>query len=151
MTTLEEIADELYGLPPEEFTAARDARACALRASDRALADAVCALRRPTTAAWLVDLLVRERRTTSRPCSPSATRCGRRGGRCPGARCAAWGGSGGRLVRPLAYAGPNPVRCLGPAPEGRPAPLRHLLRPGATGMTTRRHAGGRSPRRSEPR
>lgn len=52
-------AERLYGLPVEEFTAARDVRAKELRGDDRALADAVRRLRRPTLAAWVVNLLVR--------------------------------------------------------------------------------------------
>ena len=54
---LDEIAVELYALPPEQFTAARNARAAA---SDRALAVQVKALRKPTVAAWAVDRLARE-------------------------------------------------------------------------------------------
>ena len=46
VATLAVIADELYGLPPQEFTAARNARADELRATDRGLSDAVRALRR---------------------------------------------------------------------------------------------------------
>lgn len=52
-----EIAEELYGLPLGEFTAARDARARDLKGT--ALAGSVKALRKPATAAWVVDLLVR--------------------------------------------------------------------------------------------
>ncbi len=52
-----DIADELYGLPAAEFTAARDAAAKA--AEDRALATRIKALRRPTASAWAVNLLVR--------------------------------------------------------------------------------------------
>ncbi|QGV76960.1 hypothetical protein [Streptomyces ficellus] len=59
---LESVTDELYGLRPDRFTAARNARAAeARKAGDRALADAVRALRRPTLAAWVSNLLVRER------------------------------------------------------------------------------------------
>jgi hypothetical protein len=59
---LESIADELYALPQAEFTAARDGRsATARREGDRDLADAIKKLGRPTTAAWLANLLVRER------------------------------------------------------------------------------------------
>lgn len=53
------IADELYGLPLPDFTPARDARAKELRASDRDLSARVKALRKPSTAAWVVNLLVR--------------------------------------------------------------------------------------------
>ncbi len=58
--TLLEIADELYGLEPGEFIGARDARVKELRGSDDdGLAREVKALRKPSTAAWVVDLLVR--------------------------------------------------------------------------------------------
>lgn len=60
---LDDIADELYALPPEAFTAARNARAkLAKDAGDRALADAVQLLRKPTAGAWVVNQLVREQR-----------------------------------------------------------------------------------------
>jgi chromosome segregation ATPase len=59
---VEAVADELYGLPVEEFTAARDGHAAsARRDGDRELADAIKKLGRPTTAAWLANLLVRQR------------------------------------------------------------------------------------------
>jgi hypothetical protein len=59
----EAAADELYGLPPSEFTQARDARVAAARQEgDRATADALKKLRRPTAGAWLANHLVRERR-----------------------------------------------------------------------------------------
>ena len=60
---IEEVASELYGLPPEDFTAARNARAKDAAASgDPRLAAAVRVLRRPTVAAWLLNQLVREHR-----------------------------------------------------------------------------------------
>lgn len=52
-------ADELFALPLDEFTAARDARAKALKGEDAALAAQVKALRKPALAAWVVNLLVR--------------------------------------------------------------------------------------------
>ncbi|MGZ4496885.1 MAG: hypothetical protein ACXVWZ_05335, partial [Nocardioides sp.] len=52
-------ADALYGLPLGEFTPTRDARAKALKAEDADLSAAVKALRKPATAAWVVNLLVR--------------------------------------------------------------------------------------------
>jgi hypothetical protein len=56
-------AEELYRLPPEQFTAARDAAAKAARAGgDRAAAADLKALRRPSVAAWLVNRLVHEDR-----------------------------------------------------------------------------------------
>ncbi|MER7110006.1 hypothetical protein [Streptomyces sp. NPDC000229] len=64
---LESVTDELYGLRPDRFTAARNTRAAEARtAGDRALADAVRALRRPTLAAWASNLLVRERPAEAR-------------------------------------------------------------------------------------
>jgi hypothetical protein len=57
----EEIASELYGLPPEEFVAARDERIKEARADeDQALARDLGKLRRPTQPAWLVNLLWRD-------------------------------------------------------------------------------------------
>ena len=57
---LEEAANRLYGLRPDEFTAARDSAAReAKQAGDRELAAALGRLRRPAVAAWAVNLLVR--------------------------------------------------------------------------------------------
>ena len=56
-TDLLSVADELYGLPLPEFTPARDARAKELKGTD--LATQVKALRKPSVAAWVVNLLVR--------------------------------------------------------------------------------------------
>jgi hypothetical protein len=59
---LRAVADDLYSLRPADFTAARTAAEKRARtAGDRALAAAVKALRRPSVAAWAVNLLVRER------------------------------------------------------------------------------------------
>jgi vacuolar-type H+-ATPase subunit I/STV1 len=52
------IADELYGLPHEEFTPARDAKARELKA-EKELAAAVKKLKKPSVAAWVVNLFVR--------------------------------------------------------------------------------------------
>ncbi len=52
-----EIADSLYALPLGEFTPARDARAKQLKGTD--LAAPVKALKKPSLAAWVVNLLVR--------------------------------------------------------------------------------------------
>ncbi|WP_203338148.1 hypothetical protein [Nocardioides limicola] len=57
--TLLQVADGLYGLPPAQFTAARDAAVVANRAESPELTAAIRALRKPTTAAWVVNLLVR--------------------------------------------------------------------------------------------
>ncbi|MFE0737336.1 hypothetical protein [Streptomyces sp. NPDC058855] len=57
---VEEVTDELYGLTPGEFTAARDRYAAeARRTKDPAAAKAIAALRRPTLAAWAANLLAR--------------------------------------------------------------------------------------------
>ncbi|WP_350347561.1 transposase [Agromyces sp. G08B096] len=58
---LADIADELYGLDADEFTAARNARVKALRIQDRALASRVAEFRKPSTAAWVVNQLARHR------------------------------------------------------------------------------------------
>jgi hypothetical protein len=52
-----EIADELYALSLPEFTPARDAKAKELKGTD--LAGPVKALKKPSVAAWVVNLLVR--------------------------------------------------------------------------------------------
>lgn len=61
-TALSAEANELYALAPAEFTAARNARAAEVRADDRALSDAIKALRRASPAAWVAGLVVRQRR-----------------------------------------------------------------------------------------
>jgi hypothetical protein len=56
------VTDDLYALPPGEFTRARDERAKALRKEGkREEADAVKALRKPTVAAWALNQLARRR------------------------------------------------------------------------------------------
>ena len=61
MTDLEDAATELYALAPEEFVGARTARVKRARAAkDKALADQIGALRKPTRTAWLVNLLARD-------------------------------------------------------------------------------------------
>lgn len=58
--SLEDDLDALYGVPPEEFTALRKELATA--AKDRGDGDAarvIAAARRPTTAAWVVNELIR--------------------------------------------------------------------------------------------
>ncbi|EGX57694.1 hypothetical protein SZN_21416, partial [Streptomyces zinciresistens K42] len=60
---LDSVADELYGLRPQEFTAARDARVAAARTDGRrGLADEIRRLRRPSLSAWAGNILVRARR-----------------------------------------------------------------------------------------
>jgi hypothetical protein len=56
------IAEELYGLPPGEFTPARNDYAKQLKADgDKELSERVKALRKPAAAAWVVNMLVRHR------------------------------------------------------------------------------------------
>ena len=58
----DDIADDLYGLAPERFTASRDAQAGEARAAgDRELAERIKKLRRPTVSAWLGNRLARDR------------------------------------------------------------------------------------------
>ena len=52
-----EVADELYALALPDFTPARDARAKDLKGTE--LAAPVKALKKPSLAAWVVNLLVR--------------------------------------------------------------------------------------------
>ena len=60
--TLASIADELYGLAPAEFTAARNAKVRDVKdAADKELAARVQELRKPSPAAWGVNLLARHR------------------------------------------------------------------------------------------
>lgn len=54
---LDAVAAELYALPPDEFTKARNARA---GMADRSIAAHIKALRKPSVAAWSVNLLARE-------------------------------------------------------------------------------------------
>jgi DNA repair exonuclease SbcCD ATPase subunit len=53
-----ELADELYALPMDRFTPERDARAKAAK-GDKDLVAALKTLRKPSVAAWVVNLLVR--------------------------------------------------------------------------------------------
>ncbi|HEX6969926.1 MAG TPA: hypothetical protein VF174_14100 [Micromonosporaceae bacterium] len=57
-----ELVERLYRTPPDGFTAARDeAVAAARRSGDPALAREIAKLRKPTVAAWLVNLLALRR------------------------------------------------------------------------------------------
>ena len=58
--SLAALARELYGLQPADFTAARNARAQELKSTDAGLAKQIGALRKPSPAAWVVNLLARE-------------------------------------------------------------------------------------------
>jgi hypothetical protein len=68
MPDLEEIADELYGLPPEEFTAARTRYEKEAKAGgDRDGAARIHSLGKPTVTAWLANQLVRAHRDSIEP------------------------------------------------------------------------------------
>ncbi|MEP9394247.1 hypothetical protein ABLE92_16615 [Gordonia sp. VNQ95] len=57
---LDEIADELYGLTPADFTARRNVYAKGARQrGDRDLAATITALRRPTQSAWILNQWIR--------------------------------------------------------------------------------------------
>ncbi len=58
---LDDAARQLYSLPPQEFTAERDRLAREARGEDRALAERIHALRRPSLAAWALNQFARER------------------------------------------------------------------------------------------
>lgn len=58
--TFEEIAADLYAGAPDEFVSSRNARAKAL--ADTAVATRVRGLRKPSVAAWVVNVFARERR-----------------------------------------------------------------------------------------
>lgn len=61
--SFEEIADELYGLPLNEFVTTRDARSAEARQSkNRQLANELKALAKPTLGAWAVNQLLRQAR-----------------------------------------------------------------------------------------
>src|SRR4051812_33515240 len=60
---LDEVADELYEVPPEEFIALRTTRQDEAKAEgDKALAKDIGALPKPSAAAWACNLLVRSHR-----------------------------------------------------------------------------------------
>jgi hypothetical protein len=60
---LDEVADELYEVPPDEFIALRKTRQDEAKADgDKALAKDIGALPKPSAAAWVCNLLVRAQR-----------------------------------------------------------------------------------------
>jgi len=65
---IDTVADELYGLRPEEFTATRTAREKEAKAAgDKRLATQIHSLAKPNQVAWLANLLVREHPDEVRP------------------------------------------------------------------------------------
>lgn len=88
-------ADALYALDPEDFTAARDALARQLKADgDVTGSAAVKAMRRPTVAAWLLNLLAGERPEVVEEVTALAARL-------RSAQAAALSGRGGDALRSL--------------------------------------------------
>ncbi|MFG1921448.1 hypothetical protein [Cryptosporangium sp. NPDC048952] len=66
--SLDDVADELYGLDPGSFTAVKTAREKEARAAgDRDLAAQIKALRKPSMSAWLTNQLIRERKDQIEP------------------------------------------------------------------------------------
>lgn len=62
MPDLDAVSDDLYGLDPSDFVAARTRYAAQAREQgDRELTAAIGRLRKPTVSAWMVNLLARER------------------------------------------------------------------------------------------
>lgn len=59
VATLADAARALYDLTPQNFTAARNSTAKELKSADAALAKQVAALRKPSPAAWVINLLAR--------------------------------------------------------------------------------------------
>src|SRR5690348_12379086 len=57
--SIDDVADRLYALPPEDFVAARDEAAQQADGSERS---SIKALRKPTVAAYVVNRLARDRR-----------------------------------------------------------------------------------------
>jgi hypothetical protein len=73
MPTADDRADALYGLPLDRFVPERDALAKELRADgDRARADEVRRLPKPTRAAWAVNRAIREHPERARALADSA-------------------------------------------------------------------------------
>lgn len=67
-SSLDAVADQLYALPLEDFTAARNLQEKhARQAGDRDLATAIHALAKPSAAAWLVNQLVSAHRDDVEP------------------------------------------------------------------------------------
>ena len=69
-----EVVDQLYGGPPDEFIARRDARAKELRkGGDRAAADAVKKLRKPSVSAAAVNRLARSSFARASRCATNSS------------------------------------------------------------------------------
>jgi len=90
-----EAAAALYAMAPEDFTAARDELVRQLKAAgDRAGAASIKLLRRPTVAAWLLNLVARDRPTAVEAVVDLAVRL-------RGAQSDAMAGRGGAALREL--------------------------------------------------
>src|SRR4051812_47981478 len=112
-------ADDLYGLPLEEFTAARDAAARELRrAGDREAAAELAKLPKPTPAAWAANQLARNEPELIRAMLEA-------GDELREAQAEAVGGAGGAALREAAAAERHAVDAAmagaaGFNPSGRP-------------------------------
>ena len=75
----EEAADALYAAPAADFIATRNELAKQLKADgDQLGSTRLKAMRKPTVAAWVANLVARSCRTSSTTCSRSATSSARR-------------------------------------------------------------------------
>jgi hypothetical protein len=82
---LEEIADQLYALRPEDFAAARDEHVRKAKADKKqSLARELGKLRRPTQSAWLINLLWRDQRDVMEQLFQLADELGRAQARASG-------------------------------------------------------------------
>src|SRR5437762_8796386 len=109
-------ADDLYGLPLEEFTAARDAGARELRrAGDREAAGELAKLPKPTPAAWAANQLARTQPELIRALLEA-------GDELREAQAEAVGGGGGTALREATAAERNAVdAAMAAAAELKPA------------------------------
>ena len=145
---LDEVADELYEVPPEEFIALRKARQDEAKADgDKALAKEIGALPKPSAAAWACNLLVRDAaRRRSRGSSSSATCSARRRRTWPATSCGrstssagSWSPRSPGRRRALAHERGHPVSTA-VADPGRGDPAGGHGRPGRGGGAADRPA-----------
>ena len=132
----ERAADELYGLPLDEFVARRKDLAKELRAEDRAAADAVAALRKPTLPAWTANQLVRRRELDVRRLLKAGESLGKRSKDAESFREARREES--TVVRRLLAGAREILEAEGRSPsDGTVSSVANLLRSAATDETAR--------------
>lgn len=101
----DEELDELYGSRPEDFTALRtELAAAAKRRGDTAANKRISAARRPTTAAWIVNMLVRRNEDTRHALTDLGERMRNAHGAMDGVRIRELSAEQRRLVDELARA-----------------------------------------------